>query len=201
MIVPAAALHAPSSAGLPALVLRPWQEEDVPALVEACADPAMRRWIHHRADDEAEGLRWLAEQRRGWTSGVRFAFAVLEEGAPAPRRLLGNAVLKLPRPDAPSAEVGYWTTAHARGRGTATRALDTLTAWAFDTFAASGLARLDLFHQLPNEASCRVAEKSGYPLHTTVPASPPAYPAPGHLHVRRAAALDLAVPAPRTDCR
>ncbi|MFD8144878.1 GNAT family N-acetyltransferase [Streptomyces sp. NPDC059708] len=187
MTVPAPTLRVPPPAGLPALLLRPWREEDVPALVEACRDPAMRRWIHQRADDADEGLRWLEEQRRGWATGVRFAFAVLEDEAPESRRLVGNAVLKRPRPDAPSAEVGYWTTAHARGRGVAPRALEALTAWAFDTFAAAGLERLDLFHQLANEASCRVAEKSGYPLHTTVPPSPPAHPAPGHVHVRRAA--------------
>ncbi|MFF4368518.1 GNAT family N-acetyltransferase [Streptomyces sp. NPDC001594] len=183
-MTPPVTLRAAPAAGLPALVLRPWREEDVPALVEACADPAMRQWIHHRADDEAEGLRWLAEQRRGWASGVRFAFAVLEEDAPAPRRLLGNAVLKLPRPGAPSGEVGYWTAAHARGRGTAGRALDTLTAWAAETFAPTGLRRLDLFHQLDNEASCRVARKAGYPTHTTLPATPPTHPLPGHLHTR-----------------
>ncbi|MEV7541899.1 GNAT family N-acetyltransferase [Streptomyces sp. NPDC089915] len=187
MTVPGLTLRVPSPAGLPALLLRPWREEDVPALVEACRDPAMRRWIHQRADDADEGLRWLEEQRRGWASGVRFAFAVLEEEAPASRRLVGNAVLKRPRPDAPSAEVGYWTTAHARGRGVAPRALEALTAWAFDTFADAGLERLDLLHQRGNEASCRVAEKSGYPLHTTLPASPPHHPDPGHVHVRRAA--------------
>lgn len=189
MIVPVTTLHALSPAGPPArpvLFLRPWREEDVPALVEACRDPAMRRWIHQRADNATEGLRWLEEQRRGWASGVRFAFAVLEEDAAASRRLVGNAVLKRPRPDGPSSEVGYWTTSPARGRGVAPRALEALTAWAFDTFAASGLERLDLLHQSGNEASCRVAEKSGYPLHTTVPASPPDHPEPGHLHVRHA---------------
>ncbi|MFH7600324.1 GNAT family N-acetyltransferase [Streptomyces racemochromogenes] len=183
-MVPGPTLRAASPAGLPALLLRPWREEDVPELVEACRDPAMRQWIHQRADDAAEGLRWLEAQRQGWASGVRYAFAVLEEDAPASRRLVGNAVLKRPRPDAPSSEVGYWTTAHARGRGVAPRALEALTAWAFDTFAGSGLERLHLLHRRGNEASCRVARKSGYALHAPLPPSPPAHPEPGHLHVR-----------------
>ena len=40
------------------------------------------------------------------------------------------------------------------------RALDTLTSWAFDTFEADGLERLELPHQVDNPASCRVAQKS-----------------------------------------
>jgi hypothetical protein len=59
-----------------------------------------------------------------------------------------------------------------------------LTAWAFDSFAAQGLQRIELLHQQNNLASCRVAHKSGYALIGLLPADPPAFPAPGHLHAR-----------------
>ncbi|MFJ8476659.1 hypothetical protein [Kitasatospora sp. NPDC094011] len=57
-------------------------------------------------------------------------------------------------------------------------------AWAFDAFAEDGLLRLDLLHEGDNDASCRVAEKSGYPFARILPAFPP-YPLDGHLHSRK----------------
>ncbi|MFD0354481.1 GNAT family N-acetyltransferase [Streptomyces sp. NPDC127110] len=199
-------LRSAATADLPALSLRPWREDDVPALVEAYADPFLRRWAAEPLDDAAGGLRWVAEQRRGWEEGRRFAFAVLEDepgrpvgkpGRPVgeegrlvagPGRLVGGAVLKRAVPDGPSAEVGYWTAARARGRGVAPRALEALTAWAFEASAGSGLERLELLHQEDNGASCRVAEKSGYPFRAVLPAAPPEFPLSGHLHVRPAGA-------------
>jgi len=125
-------------------------------------------------------------QERGWAAGDRFGFAVLEAGFDAVRpRLVGNVVLKEVASGKPSAQVGYWTAAQARGRGVASRALETLTAWSFDAFGANGLECLVLLHQVDNVASCRVAEKSGYQLDRIVPSAPPAYPLDGHLHIRR----------------
>lgn len=197
MIMPTI-LRCAAAADLPALFLRPWREDDVAALVEAYSDPALRHWTADALDDAAGALRWVAEQRRGWEAGRRFAFAVLEGepgrlvGEPGregePGRLVGGAVLKRPAPEGPSAEVGYWTAARARGRGVAPRALEALTAWAFETFSGSGLERLDLLHQEDNGASCRVAEKGGYVLRATLPAAPPEFPLSGHLHVRSARA-------------
>ncbi|MFI1709345.1 GNAT family N-acetyltransferase [Streptomyces griseoruber] len=183
-------LRAAAHAGAPALTLRPWRPTDVPALVEALRDPVLRRWTSHRVDDEAEGARWIAAQREGWEAGTRFCFAVTEESAgpeDAGRPgdlLVGQAVLKTVAPGAPTAEVGYWTAAHARGRGVAPRALRTLTDWAYATFAPTGLSRLELLHQVDNDASCRVAAKTGYVLDGVLPAAPPAYPLDGHRHVR-----------------
>lgn len=176
-------LRSAATADFPALFLRPWREADVPELVEAYADPVLRHWTAEPLDDAAGGLRWVAEQRRGWEAGLRFAFAVLEG---EPGRLVGGAVLKRPALGGPSAEVGYWTAARARGRGVAPRALEALTAWAFEAFAGSGLERLDLLHQEDNGASCRVAEKGGYAFRATLPAAPPEFPLSGHLHVRPA---------------
>lgn len=62
-------------------------------------------------------------------------------------------------------------------------ALRALGDWAFEAFAGDGLMRLELLHQVDNEASCRVAEKSGYGFAEVLPARPP-WPRDGHLHVR-----------------
>jgi RimJ/RimL family protein N-acetyltransferase len=67
----------------------------------------------------------------------------------------------------------------------APRALEALTGWAFGTFVADGLERLELLHQVDNLASCRVAQKSRYDLDSVLPAAPPSFPRDGHLHVRR----------------
>ncbi|MFD3958380.1 MULTISPECIES: GNAT family N-acetyltransferase [Streptomyces] len=166
------------------LLLRPWREEDVPALLKAYDDPVMRQWVRLPVDTPEEAARWLELQRAGWASGTRFSFAVtdLSRGG----ELVGNLALKRPGPDPDRAEVGYWTAAWARGRGVAPRALEALTAWAFAAFAEEGLVRLELLHQVDNVASCKVAEKSGYAFAELLDALPPEFPLDGHLHVREA---------------
>ncbi|WP_205023892.1 GNAT family N-acetyltransferase [Streptomyces sp. HB132] len=182
-------LKAAATLTAPALVLRPWCAEDVAALVEVYRDPELRRWTNSRMESEDDGLRWVRAQEQGWVAGDRFAFAVLETALDAaPLRLVGNVVIKEVASGEPSAEVGYWTAARARGRGVARRALNTLTAWSFDAFQADGLECLELLHQVDNLASCRVAEKNGYQFDRILPSAPPSYPLDGHLHVRRAAA-------------
>ncbi|SEH01340.1 Protein N-acetyltransferase, RimJ/RimL family [Nonomuraea solani] len=169
-------LRADATPSAPALILRPWNEDDIEPLIEAHRDPVLRRWTNP-IETFDDALKWLDVQNQGWATGERMSFAVHEEG-----RLLANVVLK--RTDHPeSAEVGYWTAAHARGRGVAPRALEALTVWAFE---AHGLARLELLHQVDNLASCRVAEKARYEFLRVLPAQPP-YPRDGHLHVRRSA--------------
>lgn len=169
----------------PALLLRPWCIEDVAALVDAYRDPALRHWTTSVVDNEADAVRWVQAQERGWAAGVRFSFAVLEAQHNSDRgRLVGHVVLKDVAPGKPSAEVGYWTAAHARGRGMAPRALEALTGWAFDTLGSDGLQRIELLHQADNSASCRVAQKSRYDFDKVLPAAPPAFPLDGHVHTR-----------------
>ncbi|XIE80884.1 GNAT family N-acetyltransferase [Streptomyces sp. SBR177] len=178
-------LEAAATASAPALLLRPWEPDDAPALIAPGRDAEVRRWTSMAVDDEAGAAEWIREQRRGWDRGTRFAFAVLEPAEPGgPARVAGHAVLKRAAAGAASGEVGYWTAPHARGRGVAPRALTALTDWAFATFAADGLTRLELLHQAGNAASCRVAEKGGYALVAIRPAAPPTYPREGHVHVR-----------------
>ncbi|MET9767928.1 GNAT family N-acetyltransferase [Streptomyces sp. NPDC006415] len=168
------------------LRLRRWREEDLPAVLRAYEDPAMRRWLASQVSGADGAADWLEVQRTGWAAGTRFAFAVTESGRED--ELLGNVVMKQLDLVNGQAEMGYWTTAPARGRGVASRALATLTDWAFTTFAEQVLIRMELMHQLDNVASCRVAEKCGYPLARVIPALPPDYPLDGHVHVREAPA-------------
>jgi RimJ/RimL family protein N-acetyltransferase len=183
MDIPAVRLEAPATATAPALALRPWREADAPALVAVYRDDdVLRRWTSPGPRDEPAAVRWVRGERQGWEAGQRYAFAVVEQAGRAPGgTLVGHAVLK---PHAEGAEVGYWTAAHARGRGVAPRALQALTHWAFAAFTADEMPRLDLLHRIDNTASCRVADKCGYSFAEIMPAAPPAFPRDGHRHVR-----------------
>ncbi|MBU2666311.1 GNAT family N-acetyltransferase [Actinoplanes bogorensis] len=160
------------------LLLRPWRPADMPALVVAHQDPALGRHLRTSLADEGEARQWLDVQDAGWAAATRFSFAVVadvDDHSP-----LAHVAVTVG--DAGTAEVGYWTAAHARGQGVAARALETVSRWAL---ATQEIMRLDLFHSVDNPASCRVALKSGYPLRDLLPAAPPDYPRSGHRHVRQ----------------
>jgi RimJ/RimL family protein N-acetyltransferase len=181
-------LSTESAAAAPALQLRPWRTGDLPALVAAHRDPALRDWLTTSINDEADARRWLAAQDDGWAAGTRLSFAVMEAAPGTGGRVAGHVVVKGLTPGQVSAEVGYWTAAHARGRGIAPRALDAVSRWTLATWRESEtpLERLQLFHAAGNHASCRVAHKALFTLETVLPPQPPAFPAEGHLHIRHA---------------
>jgi RimJ/RimL family protein N-acetyltransferase len=170
----AVTLRSPATPSSPALTLRPWSDTDLAPLVKIHQDPAIRRWTRTHLNTKEDAAHWLSTQHDGWQTGTRLSFAVHNDDG----QLLACVVVNHP-PTEP-AEVGYWTAAHARGQGIASRALDTLSIWAFTTL---DLTHLNLIHQTDNEASCRVAEKAGYAFKGILPAKPP-YPLDGHLHLR-----------------
>ncbi|GGQ95154.1 GNAT family N-acetyltransferase [Kitasatospora griseola] len=172
------------TAGLPALRLRPWQVDDVDALVAAHRDPVMRRWLLTVIDDEADARRWIDGRRRSWAAGTGFGFAVQEDGGAGFGPPVGHVNMKVRAEGV--AEVGYWTAARGRGRGLASRALEAVVGWALAEGSAVPVARLELFHAVGNHASCGVADRCGFDLEAVLPAQPPAFPNEGHLHVRRA---------------
>lgn len=160
----------------PELTLRPWRPDDVPALVAAHRDPLMRRWLATHLADEAAARRWVAAQEEGRADGSRYSFAMVADG-----RVVGHIAVKR---EGGAAAVGYWTAAEARGRGVASRALDAVSRWALRTLP---LERIELFHGVGNDGSCRVAHKCGYALRSVLAPRPPAHPREGHLHVRERA--------------
>lgn len=166
----------PASAGHPALVLRPWQDSDIQPLIDIYRDPLLRKWTRLPVKGVEDAVRWLAIQSDGWRTGQRLSFAVLRGD-----RLVGNVAVKRGAMPGDGAEIGYWTAVEARGQGIASRAVEAVTGWAFDTL--DGVTRLELRHQIDNIASCRVAEKTGYVYRRTLPARPP-FPLDGHEHVR-----------------
>ena len=133
--------------------------------------------------DEQNAVAWQESQDRGWRDGDWLSFAVLERDQPAAGySLAGSVTLQGHGPgfqieQGKVAEISYWTAVSARGRGIASAALQAVTAWAFGSFGASGLAKIKLLHDLDNLASCRVAERADTRLRRsarpTVPCGPP----------------------------
>jgi GNAT superfamily N-acetyltransferase len=81
--------------------------------------------------------------------------------------------------------VGYWTAAEARGRGIASRCVQTATEWLFGGQDIMPADEIELLHTVGNEGSCRVAQKCGYVLESVLAPMPPKFPSEGHRHLRK----------------
>lgn len=143
------------------LVLRPWASSDAPAVYEAFQDPVLQRWHARVADSESEARDWIEDWRAAW-AGERAAHWAIADAATD--RLVGRIALRMIELPDGQAEVAYWTVPWARGRDVAPRAVEALARWSFDEV---GLHRLELTHATANEASCRVALKTGFPAEGT----------------------------------
>jgi RimJ/RimL family protein N-acetyltransferase len=131
------------------VVLRPFVDEDVPAIVAACQDPEIPRWTSVPSPyTEADARAFLM----GAPSVHTFAVVDRDTGA-----LLGSVGFQVL--DHSRATFGYWVAREARGRGVATRALRLLVRHAA---REHGLARLQLIVEPENVASIRVAENAGF---------------------------------------
>ncbi|MFJ3494703.1 GNAT family N-acetyltransferase [Streptomyces sp. NPDC086091] len=163
-VLPPGALAARPQPVLPTgdgLLLRPWRAEDAPAVHQAFQDPVLRQWHVRGCDSVTEAGGWIEEWRSAWASERNAQWAVVDADTGT---LYGRVALRVILLDEGVAEVAYWTTEAARGRGVAARATDTLARWALDEI---GLHRLELMHATANEASCRVAAKTGFRLEGT----------------------------------
>jgi RimJ/RimL family protein N-acetyltransferase len=103
---------------------------------------------------------WFEAYREDWKRerGGHWAIAG-EDGA-----VLGRIATRGWDFDDGLAGMAYWVLPTARGAGVATSAVKALSEWAL---AEVGFYRLYLDHSTRNQASCRVATKSGYVLEGT----------------------------------
>jgi len=133
------------------LVLRPWTEDDVPAIVAGCNDPDVAHWIplipHPYTDEDA--LAFI----RGEVLPDQLKLAIEVEGA-----VVGGIGMGLNSQDY-RGTIGYWVARDARGRGVCTRAVRLLSRHGLEELE---LQRVDLVTDPDNVASQRVAEKVGF---------------------------------------
>ncbi len=128
---------------------------DVDALVVACGDPEIRRWLALPDPYTAEAAReFVRIARQAATVGAELTFAVRNPAAV----VLGAVALHLADARPGEAEIGYWTAAPARRRGVAVTAVRLLARWAFTKLP---LRRIEILIEQGNVASCRVAEQAG----------------------------------------
>jgi len=74
-------LTAPPTATTPGLLLRPWDEQDIPAMVAAHRDPIMRQWLRHPVATVDEARQVIRTRRADGDAGAGFHFAVLLAGS------------------------------------------------------------------------------------------------------------------------
>jgi RimJ/RimL family protein N-acetyltransferase len=132
------------------IVLRPWTEDDVPALVAALNDPEIPRWIPviPRPYTEEDALAYV----RGEVHDLEHTWAVTVDGAP-----IGSIGMRTN--ESRVGHIGYWCAREARGRGYTTRALRVVSRFAIEELR---FGRLELITDPDNHASQRVAEKVGF---------------------------------------
>jgi RimJ/RimL family protein N-acetyltransferase len=137
------------------ILLRPWQDADIPALIAALADPDIAAWSSlPQPFGPAEAQAFVDESRSMWREGSGAAFAVVSAD-------LGTLVGAVSRygPDGHHATIGCWVIPEARGRGIGTRALKAVADRTFETTAT---IRLEAFIIVGNDGSERMAQRAGF---------------------------------------
>lgn len=131
--------------------MRAPDESDLAAIDEGIHDREVVRWFGLPTSSAADVL---AENRTRWRRGSP-TFAIAEaDGA-----CVGHVWLNVTRADSSVGYVGYWLLPSARGRGLATRAVRLLATWSIQHL---GIEQLRLLTEPDNDASQRVAERTGF---------------------------------------
>jgi RimJ/RimL family protein N-acetyltransferase len=170
---------APLSDGV--VALRRWRREDVPVIVTACRDPQTTAWLDRlpRPYREDDAQAWLANVAAGWRDRTFAGFAVADAHDDA---ALGSLSMSVKSAEERVAELGYWLSPAARGRGVMTRGVRLISRWAFDEV---GIERLFLCAEPSNRASCAVAERAGWSFEGVQRSA--------HYNARRRGRVDFAV--------
>jgi [ribosomal protein S5]-alanine N-acetyltransferase len=132
------------------VTLRAPGERDLVAIEHGIHDPEVTR-AFGRPTLAAEQVLQLNRDR--WDRGAAATFAICDDTD----RCLGHVFVNVSSHR--RGTVGYWLLPEARGKGLATRAVRLVSHWALHEL---GLARVGLLTEPSNEASLRVAERSGF---------------------------------------
>jgi RimJ/RimL family protein N-acetyltransferase len=137
------------------LRLRPWSLNDIDDTVRCCNDAEVRRFLPPipipytplDAEEFISGADDALERNS-------ISMVACDASTGALRGAVGMRLL-----DPGIAQFGYWVDPQVRGQGVATMALRLLSRWALRRLDVS---RLQLFTDVDNEISMRVAERAGF---------------------------------------
>ncbi|MEJ8633847.1 GNAT family N-acetyltransferase [Streptomyces sp. NPDC006475] len=139
------------------LVLRPFEEADIPALTEMMNDEMVTAWTSvpqpYTTTDAERWVRRIAPSER--TQGRGIALAVTEF---LTQRLVGMVHLRNTDWRTLATEVAYVTAPWARGEGYATESVLAIAQW---LFRVQRFERMELRTPADNTASQQVAQKIG----------------------------------------
>ncbi|WP_376795201.1 GNAT family N-acetyltransferase [Thermogemmatispora sp.] len=142
------------------VLVRPYREEDAPALFEAIEESRahLRPWMpwaneHQRLEETRD---WINRQRAAWLLREMYSCTVLER---ANGHLVGGIGLKPHDWQARVFEIGYWLRATATGQGYMTEATQLVTSFALTRLQAN---RVFIRCDERNERSAAVARRLGF---------------------------------------
>ena len=163
--------------------LRPWDPVDAAGLVLAMRDPLVRRYAGALHDEVVQTRLVLQRWTAGWADGRGANWVVSGAGG----QVCGGVGYGVLDDALGSGTVGYWLAPPARGRMVAATAVRLTTRVVLATL---GWHRIELYHAVENERSCRVARRAGYRLEGVMREAM-RYPVDGrwsdeHLHARLA---------------
>jgi RimJ/RimL family protein N-acetyltransferase len=133
------------------LVLRPWSEDDLDAIVAGCNDLEVARWIplipHPYTREDAVAFL------EGDVAPADYRLAITLDDS-----VVGGIGMGVNTHEY-RGRIGYWIAASSRNQGSCTRALRVLSRFGLEDLE---LQRLELITDPDNFASQRVAEKVGF---------------------------------------
>lgn len=146
------------------VVLRAPDATDVDRITALCQDPDVQEWTVVPSPYTRQDATGFVEHvvDRGWATGADLTWGVRDAATDRLDGMVGLATAP-----AGSAEIGYWLGAHARGRGTMSRAVRLVVDHALRP-EGLGLDRISWSAVVGNTASLRVAERAGVRLEGTV---------------------------------
>ncbi|HFL2713436.1 TPA: GNAT family N-acetyltransferase [Legionella pneumophila] len=150
------------------LVLRPPKLGDEKQLNQAInrSLAELKRWMPWASDPSmAPTIRFVKSAIASWASEKPTDFPLVVIHKESQMIIGGSGFNDRSKPEVPMFEIGYWLATEFTGQGLATEMVKALTRFAFEKFHA---ARVQIITQVGNEASRRVAEKSGFILEATL---------------------------------
>jgi RimJ/RimL family protein N-acetyltransferase len=143
------------------VTLRPWNQDDADAVVDAYEDPEIQRW-HFRHLDRGEAREWIDSWAQGWRAETDAAWAICEEPTV---EAAGHIAIRHLALESGWGSLSYWIRPAFRQRGLATAATRAVARWALGDV---GLHRMEIRHSIDNPESCSVAVAAGFPYEGTM---------------------------------